>query len=110
MPQTRSQSQEDPPHNLQLSSLQQQIADIHSQLTDVLTPTSLSTFLIQLREQLRADTQQQIATALATRPAPSVLGPHISPSLPKSQADQKLRLHFPCFASGDPTDWIFTVQ
>jgi Retrotransposon gag protein len=108
MPQTRSQHSEDPtPNNPQLSALQQQITELNSKLADVLTPASLPTFLTTLREQLRTDTQQQINAALSARPTSSVLGPHPQPT---PHTDHKLRLHFPRFASGDPTDWIFAVQ
>ncbi|KAJ4809119.1 polyprotein [Rhynchospora pubera] len=108
MPKNRSLHSEDPkPDNPEVSFLQQQIADLNSKLADMLTPASLPTFLTTLREELRTDMQQQLNMTLSTRPTSSVLGPLPQPTL---HADHKLRLHFPRFASGDPTDWLFSVQ
>jgi hypothetical protein len=57
--------------------------------------------------QIRAETQKQLDATLAAldqQPTGSKV------RLPTQPGDHKLRLLFPRFASGDPTDWLFNVE
>ncbi|KAJ4795897.1 polyprotein [Rhynchospora pubera] len=54
--------------------------------------------------QIRDETQRQLDATLAARDLQSKARPSTQPG------DHKLRLIFPRFASGDPTDWLFNVE
>jgi Retroviral aspartyl protease/Retrotransposon gag protein len=98
-------------HNLQqqanetttaLQNTQTALADIQ---TKMLTTETLAEFLAQLR----AETDNKISTAVTSTAQPSLLGGSPGVGRPH-QPDNKLRLIFPRFASGDPTDWLFVVN
>ena len=96
-------------HN-QLLETNKSIADLKATL-DSTMETALAKFttdaLPTLFAQIREETQRQLNATLAARDQQP---PHPQARLPTQPRDHKLRLLFPRFASGDPTDWIFNVE
>ncbi|KAJ3697247.1 hypothetical protein LUZ61_000952 [Rhynchospora tenuis] len=64
------------------------------------TSDALPTLLAQIRDE----TKRQLDATMTARDQ------HPKAKLPTPPADHKLRLIFPRFASGDPTDWLFNVE
>lgn len=73
-------------------------------------------FLAAIMEQVRANSTPPQQPSSPQQPPSSVLGPGPHPATrtpevqPETHLSHKLRLTFPRFSSGDPADWLFSVQ